>query len=102
MSEMRRDAVPLAVKEIAERLAAQHGGDFIQPVTPRWLGGQLRNRLSLVPVKSHGTFVVPPTEAPRLEALFKRYGVTDRVDVGTSETSEGGAGGSEEAMHGSN
>ena len=88
--DMRRDETPLSVKEIAERFATNFGADFPRPITPRWIGAQLRNRLSVSPVKSHGTFVVPETEASKITSLFERYSVGDVAgDMGTLGTSGG-------------
>ena len=87
---MRRDACALGVKGICERFTQKYGADFQRPITARWIGAQLRRRLSLVPVKSHGTFVIPETDLSKLAALFERYGVEDvSGDVGTLGTSDG-------------
>jgi hypothetical protein len=72
----------LSIKAIADKFSEEHGAEYRKPVTPRWIGGVLRSRLSLVPVKSHGTFVIPATETPKLRQLFDRYGVGDVGDVG--------------------
>lgn len=76
ISELRRDSAPLGIKEIAERFSARFGSDAYRSVTPRWVGFQLRSRLSLLTVKSHGTFVVPETENEKLQQLFVRYGIS--------------------------
>lgn len=76
MAELRRDSAPLAIKDIAERFSARFGADTHRSVTPRWVGFQLRSRLSLHAVKSHGTFVIPSSEDSKLVALFSRYGVS--------------------------
>lgn len=75
MLGMRRDGAPLLVKDVASRFNQRFGADYPNPVTPRWVGAQLRGRLSLVPVKRHGTFVVPEAQEPRLLALSQRYGL---------------------------
>ncbi len=80
--------LPLSIKAIADKFAEEHGAEYRKPITPRWIGGLLRGRLSLVPVKSHGTFVIPATETPKLKQLFDRYRVGDVGDVGDSEESE--------------
>lgn len=86
--DMRREVCPLGVKEIAERFADRHQGDFARPITPRWIGAQIKRRLSLATVKSHGTFVIPQTEEDKLLALFERFDSgDDRVDVGILGTS---------------
>jgi hypothetical protein len=74
MYDMRRQGVPFMVRDIASRFSERFGQDFERPVTARWVGGQLRRRLALTPVKRNGTFVVPETDYARLEDLFKRYG----------------------------
>ena len=76
ISELRRDSAPLGIKDIAERFSARFGSDAYRSVTPRWVGFQLRSRLSLLTVKSHGTFVVPATENEKLQTLFLRYGIS--------------------------
>jgi hypothetical protein len=81
-----RDAIPLGIKTIAEQFASRHGEDYQRPITPRWIGAQLRKRLSLTAVKSHGTFVIPEIEKGKLEALFRRYDLGDVA--GDMETSE--------------
>lgn len=75
ISVLQRESAPLGVKEIADRFNARFGTDFERPVTPRWVGHQLRRRLALHPVKSHGTFVIPSSEEERLQSLILRYGV---------------------------
>jgi hypothetical protein len=80
ISEVLRDRIPLSMKEIAERFGARFGTDRSRSVTPRWVGSQLRSRLSLLTVKSHGTFIVPASESHKLENLFKRYGISQELD----------------------
>jgi len=75
--ELRRDHIPLSMKEIAERFAARFGTDYSRSVTPKWIGSQLRSRLSLLTVKSCGVFLVPETESPKLNNLFRRYGISE-------------------------
>lgn len=80
IAELRRDAIPLSMKEMAERFTARFGTDHARSVTPRWIGSQLRSRLSLLTVKSHGTFVVPDSESGKLDNLFLRYGISAEPD----------------------
>lgn len=77
MSSMRREGAPWNVKEIAALFADRYGSDYNRAVSPRWMGAQLRRRLSLIPVKSHGTFVVPNTADAQVSTLCERYGVLD-------------------------
>lgn len=80
--ELSRRKEVLSVKAITEQFAERLGGDYLRPITPRWIGAQLRNRLSLTPRKQHGTFVLGPENGERLLALFLRYGFGDFGDVG--------------------
>jgi hypothetical protein len=85
MWELRNDAESLSVKVIAERFAERYGGDYRRPITARWIGGQLRSRLSLTPVKTHGVFLIPSSDEERLESLFARFGFTASDTVGNAE-----------------
>lgn len=82
MVGMRRDGVGWAVKDIAERFASRYGSEYERAITPRWVGTQLRRRLSLTPVKTNGTFIVPDAQEARVRGLLERYGIP--VDIGTS------------------
>ena len=78
----------IAVKDIADRFAQLYGAEYRQPITPRWIGGLLRKRLSLGPVKSHGTFIIPASDQQSLSQLFARYSIAtdgDFGDVGDGE-----------------
>jgi hypothetical protein len=88
ISELRRDGMPLSMKEMAERFAARFGTLHSRSVTPRWIGAQLRSRLSLLTVKSHGTFIVPDSESKKLENLVKRYGISEMTDASNSSASD--------------
>ena len=67
-------AMPLSV--ITQEFTIQFGFDFERPVTARYLGSLLRNRLHLVSYKTGGVYVVPVTELPKVEMLCIRYGVS--------------------------
>jgi len=84
MYEVWRGGEPLTIKAIAAQFGERFGNDYQRPITPRWVGAQVRGRLSLTPVKSHGTFVIPPNEERRLLSLFRRYGLGDMGTLGTS------------------
>ena len=65
----------LTVKAIAAGYRSKFGGDHTTPVTNKWIGGILRNRLHLTTVKRNGIYVIPETEMPRIQALFMRYNI---------------------------
>jgi hypothetical protein len=48
--------------------------------TGKWIGNVLRQRLRLKTVKSHGVYVVPKSERPKIDVLAQRFGVRERSD----------------------
>ena len=66
---------PLSVQSIASKYREKHGSDHTGPVTNKWVGGILRNRLHLSTQKRSGVYVIAPSDKRRLEALFERYGL---------------------------
>jgi hypothetical protein len=72
-----------AVKEIAARFMERHGTEYPQ-MTPKRVGWFIRRKLGLETAKSNGVYVIPPTEASKLEQLYERYGIaTDVVPTGS-------------------
>jgi hypothetical protein len=89
-----RPVVPLA--DITIGLIERYGAEYERPLTNRWIGSILRKTLNLRTYKSHGVYVVPMNEKPKIELLCARYGinviadispVNSGGDVGTSGTS---------------
>jgi hypothetical protein len=87
----QRPVIPVA--DIATLVIERFSDDCDRPITNRWVGSILRKRLNIRTYKSHGVYVVPMQERPKIELLCNRYGVdTDaagrpkqgRGDVGTS------------------
>jgi hypothetical protein len=54
----------------------RYGDEYESKVTNKWIGGMLSKRLGLKPLKSHGAFVIPVSELPRLKRLCEKYGVS--------------------------
>lgn len=89
------DRVVVPVSDVLEWFIERYGAEYDRVITPRWIGGILRKRLNLQTYKSHGVYVVPMTERPKVELLCARYGVviegskydTIAGEVGTSGTS---------------
>jgi hypothetical protein len=65
----------LTVKEITSWFVDRYGEDYERKITTKWIGSILRKRLTLRTQKSHGVFVIPPSEEPKLARLFEKYGV---------------------------
>jgi hypothetical protein len=73
MTSANRPAVP--VSEIATALIERYGSEYDRPITNRWVGSILRKRLNVQTYKSHGVYVLPVTERPKVELLCRRYGI---------------------------
>ncbi len=56
----------------------RYGEEYDRMVTPKWIGGVIRGRLNLKTHKSHGVFVIPTEERPKLTWLFEKYGIAER------------------------
>lgn len=66
----------VTVSDAAQRFNQRASSDLGKPMTNKWVGGFLRNRLRLTPTKTGGVYVVPRTELAKIEALAHRYGLT--------------------------
>ncbi len=65
----------LSVKSITSWFADRHTEDYERKVTPKWIGTVIRKRLHLITRKSHGIFVIPEDEYPKLARLYEKYSV---------------------------
>lgn len=93
----------LSVKDITAWFADRFGTEYDTKVTTKWIGSVIRRKLLIHTQKSHGVFVIPAAEYPKLALLYEKYGVggqdpaarpsneilptseatgTDRVDLG--------------------
>ena len=82
MLEIIRDLVGLedsrlSVKEITSWFVDRFGDEYDRKVTPKWIGSVIRSRLHLRTHKSHGVFVIPMEERPKLAWLFEKYGIAE-------------------------
>lgn len=65
----------LAIKDIANWFSDRYGEEYERKITSKWIGGIIRKKLRLRTQKSHGVFVIPLTEKPKLDHLWGKYGV---------------------------
>lgn len=68
----------IPVSEVTTIFTERFSGEYERPITIRIIGGVLRKRLRLVTYKSHGVYVLPVNEKPKVDELCIRYGVTER------------------------
>jgi hypothetical protein len=73
LTDEKRVALPL--QEIVAAFVSRFGGEYERPITNRFLGGVLRNRLGLPLYKTNGVIAVSLKDRVRLTALCAHYGV---------------------------
>jgi hypothetical protein len=66
---------PVSIKAITALFAERYGDQYAYSVNHRMIGAQLRRKLHLQTRKGHSTYVIPVTELPHLDVLFRKYGV---------------------------
>lgn len=65
----------ITIKDITRVFGERHGLEYDRRVSTRWIGYVVRRRLLLATHKSHGTFVITPSELPKLDRLYEKYGI---------------------------
>jgi hypothetical protein len=101
----------VSIKDVTELFIKRFAEEYERHVSTKWIGTIVRRKLHISTQKSHGVFVIPPTEMPKLELLYERYGLigtengidvppeppkpgsgqtTERVDIGDVGDFQGG------------
>ena len=75
----------LSVSAITVAFGKAYGQDYDRKPSTKWVGGVIRRKLQLKTQKSHGVFVLPPSELPKLTRLFEKYGVEAVKPASASE-----------------
>jgi hypothetical protein len=82
----------LPLKDITSWFVDRHGMDYERKITSKWIGTIVRKRLNLKTQKSHGVYVIPLSEQPKLERLYEKYGInpkeTDEPEPDPARASE--------------
>jgi uncharacterized protein YodC (DUF2158 family) len=71
----RATALHAAISDITVRFNELTGDELGRPMTNKWVGGFVRRVLKLTTAKSHGVYVVPQAERPRVDVLAQRFGI---------------------------
>lgn len=79
ISTSTRATVPLG--DVASAMIERYGTEYERPITNRWIGEIVRRRLNLRTYKSHGVYVIPSTEGPKVVLLCARYGITGAAEA---------------------
>jgi hypothetical protein len=72
------NAGAISIKAITSLFLERHGDQYDYKITHRWIGGVLRRKLHLQPQKGHSTYVIPVSELPHLDVLFRKFGVDQK------------------------
>jgi hypothetical protein len=75
----------LSIKEITSWFTDRYGDDYERKISSKWIGSIVRKKLNLKTQKSHGVFVIPPEETPKLARLYEKYGLGDKGTDGEAE-----------------
>lgn len=72
----------VSVKEITDLFTERFGFNYEGgAVTAKWMGMIIRKKLKLETQKSHGVFVIPVSEQPKLSRLYEKYGLTENEQI---------------------
>lgn len=63
----------IAVATVTKRFNTTHQHQPFCPVTTKWVGSFIRQRLRLITQKSNGIYVIPRSEWPKIKALGERF-----------------------------
>jgi len=69
----------LPLQHIVDAFTSRFGSEYDRPITNRYLGGILRNRLGLPLYKTNGVVAVSLKDRARLDVLLKRYGIGENA-----------------------
>jgi hypothetical protein len=70
----------LSIKEITSWFSDRYGMDYEKKITNKCIGNIIRKKLSIKTQKSHGMYMIPLTEVPKVHRLFERYGINAKED----------------------
>lgn len=78
---LNADIEKLSIKIITENYRRKYGSEHLSPVTPKWVGGIIRNKLHLHTIKRNGNYFIADDQKQRLEGLFERYDIHSKSPV---------------------
>ena len=79
----------LSVKDITSWFIDRHGEDYERKITSKWVGHILRKKLHLKTHRSHGLYLIPHSEKPKLERLYERYGIEPKIENAEFQEAQG-------------
>lgn len=68
----------VSIGEIRVQFNTLARSEYGQAFSNKWVGTAIRTKLRLTTQKSHGVYVVPISERPKIDALAARYGILQK------------------------
>jgi hypothetical protein len=81
---------PVSIKAITALFVERYGDQYAYNINPRMMGALLRRKLHLQSQKGHSTYVIPVSELPHLDVLFRKFGVDPKSPNNAGRTAENG------------
>lgn len=69
------------IGQIKEKLTEKHGEDYEKKITARGIGSKIRQIFKLKTEKTRDGYIIPKTEAEKLNFHFERFGLVNNVKV---------------------
>jgi hypothetical protein len=80
------DAI-VSIREVAGRFNALFSFDYGRSFSNKFIGGILRQKLHIETRKTHGVYVIAPSERPKIDALCARFGIgLDAIHIAENPT----------------
>lgn len=64
---------PVSISKLTRRFSQEHGKQYERKITPKWIGGIVRNRLRLATRKSSGVYIISEGQQNKLERLYEKF-----------------------------
>jgi hypothetical protein len=78
---LEKNGGPVSVKAITALFIERYGDQYAYNINHRMIGALLRRKLHLQTRKGHSTYVIPITELPHLDVLFRKYGIESEANT---------------------
>jgi hypothetical protein len=66
---------PVSIKAVSALFIERYGDQYAYNINHRTIGALLRRKLRVQTRKGHSTYMIPLSELPHLDVLFRKYGV---------------------------
>jgi len=64
---------PVSISALAKQFAKEYSQQYERKITPKWIGGIVRNQLRLATRKSSGRYIISEGQQNKLERLYEKF-----------------------------